>query len=268
MNKLQEIISRKKKEVEERSGLYPVKLLEKSIYFKSKTVSLRKYILREDKNGIIAEIKRKSPSKGILNNHISIEKVSIGYMQAGASALSVLTDTDFFGGTNEDLIMARRFNFCPILRKDFIIDEYQVLEAKSIGADAILLIAAVLPKEKIVSLAKLAHSLDMEVLLEVHSMQELNDSLTPDVDLIGVNNRDLSTFQVSLQTSMVLANHIPDEFVKVSESGIKTPDDIIKLSEYGFRGFLIGEGFMKTARPEVACRMFIEELRGTVYQVQ
>src|SRR3954462_11709546 len=148
MNILDQIIEHKRKEVEERKSLYPTKLLEKSIYFSSPTVSLRKYIRRPDLSGVIAEIKRKSPSKGVLNKNVSIERTSIGYMQAGASALSILTDTKFFGGTNEDLTTARKFNFCPILRKDFTVDEYQLIEAKSIGADAILLIAAVLePRE-------------------------------------------------------------------------------------------------------------------------
>src|SRR3954468_733795 len=141
MNILDQIISHKRKEVDERKSLYPLKLLEKSIYYNSPVVSLKKYLLREDKVGIIAEIKRKSPSRGMINQHVSIERTSIGYMQAGASALSVLTDKEYFGGTNEDLNTARKFNYCPILRKDFFIDEYQIYEAKSIGADVVLLIA-------------------------------------------------------------------------------------------------------------------------------
>src|SRR3954471_1740242 len=144
MNILDKILAHKVKEVEERKGLYPVKLLEQSIFFGSQTVSMKKYIQRPDKSGIIAEFKRKSPSKGIINAYASVERTSIGYMQAGASALSVLTDKEFFGGTSEDLMTARKYNFCPIIRKDFTIDEYQIIEAKSIGADAILLIAAVL----------------------------------------------------------------------------------------------------------------------------
>src|SRR5580700_3378362 len=156
MNILDEIIANKKKEVEERKSLYPVKLLEKSIFFTSPVVSLKKYLLRDDKEGIIAEIKRRSPSKGVLNQHISIEKISIGYMQGGASALSVLTDTKFFGGTNEDLIIARKFNYCPILRKDFTIDEYQIIEARYIGADAILLLANVLTPAQVEAFTTLA----------------------------------------------------------------------------------------------------------------
>jgi indole-3-glycerol phosphate synthase len=144
MNILDKIVAHKQQEVAERKSLYPVKLLEKSIYYESDIVSLKKYLLREDKVGIIAEIKRKSPSKGMLHEFVSVEQTSVGYMQGGASALSVLTDTEFFGGKNEDLTIARKYNFCPILRKDFTIDEYQIVEAKSIGADAILLIAAAL----------------------------------------------------------------------------------------------------------------------------
>src|SRR5438874_1033438 len=159
MNILEEIVAHKAKEVQERKELYPVKLLERSIHFNSPTVSLKNYLQRKDKVGVIAEIKRRSPSKGTINKYVDIEKVSIGYMQAGASGLSVLTDEKYFGGKNEDLTKARKFNYCPILRKDFTIDEYQVTEAKSIGADAVLLIAAVLSKEKIKELAILAHQL-------------------------------------------------------------------------------------------------------------
>src|SRR5258706_9468267 len=167
MNILDQILAHKRKEVDERKGLYPVKLLEQSIYFATPAVSLKKYLLRDDKVGIIAEIKRKSPSKGIINEHVSIERTSIGYMQAGASALSILTDTEFFGGKNEDLTLARKFNYCPILRKDFTIDEYQIIEAKSIGADIILLLANVLSPEQIKAFSMLGHSLGLEILLEV-----------------------------------------------------------------------------------------------------
>src|SRR5688572_19414319 len=194
MNILDEIIAYKKTEVATRKSLYPVKLLEQSIYFSTQPVSLGKYIQREDKSGIIAEIKRKSPSKGIINPYVSVERTSIGYMQAGASALSVLTDKNFFGGSNEDLTTARKFNFCPIIRKDFTIDEYQVIEAKAIGADAILLIAAVVEPKQSKELAALAHSLGMEVLLEVHDETELKQNLEAGADMIGVNNRNLKTF--------------------------------------------------------------------------
>lgn len=260
MNILEEIIAHKHKEVAERKSLFPTKLLEQSLYYESNTVSLKKYILREDKSGIIAEIKRKSPSKGVINAHVEVERTSIGYMQAGASALSVLTDETYFGGKNEDLTKARKYNFCPILRKDFTVDEYQIIEAKSIGADAILLIAAALSPEKIKSFGKLAKSLGLEVLLEVHNEAELNASVNEYVDLVGVNNRNLMTFDVDIQTSIDLSEKIANEFVKVSESGISDPQTVAKLKTHGFNGFLIGERFMTSSRPEKSCARFIESL--------
>ncbi|MBX2900815.1 MAG: indole-3-glycerol phosphate synthase TrpC [Cyclobacteriaceae bacterium] len=261
MDILTEIIATKHKEVAERKALYPVKLLEKSIFFEGPTVSLKKYVTRPDKSGIIAEIKRKSPSRGIINRHVSVERTSIGYMQAGASAISVLTDSDYFGGSNEDLITARKFNFCPILRKDFTVDEYQLLEAKSIGADAILLIAAALEPARLKQLAKVAHSLNLEVLLEVHSREELEANLEAGADLIGVNNRNLKTFSTNINLSAELAAFIPKEFVKVSESGIEKAAVVLELKKLGYQGFLMGQNFMQHSRPEQACTEFINELK-------
>ncbi len=261
MNILDQIIEFKRKEVAERKSLYPVKLLEQSIYFPSPTVSLKKYLLRQDKSGIIAEIKRKSPSKGMINPYVSIERTSIGYMQAGASALSILTDKQFFGGSNDDLTTARKFNFCPILRKEFVIDEYQIVEAKSIGADAILLIAAVLSPEEIMKFTALAHSLGLEVLMEIHNETELKSNLNAAVDLIGVNNRNLKTFELNIETSKRLAPMIPDSVIKVSESGIESPEAIIELKQHGFKGFLIGQTFMQHSRPDKAAMDFIKELK-------
>ena len=260
MNILKEIVAYKKKEVQNNRSLFPVKLLEQSIYFEGQPVSLKKYIRHPDKSGIIAEIKRKSPSKGILNAHISIEYTSIGYMQAGASGLSILTDNHYFGGSLEDLKIARMFNFCPILRKEFIIDEYQILESKSIGADVILLIAAILTKKEIENLAKMAHQLEMEVILEVHNEEEVKQSITPHVDMIGVNNRNLETFHTDIQTSLNLASKIPNDFIKISESGIEHHETIKKLQTYGYEGFLIGETFMKHSRPEKVAKAFIQQL--------
>src|SRR6476619_6203205 len=165
---LDTIIAHNRQEIASRRELVPVQLLETSLYFKSQPLSLRKYLLREGGSGLIAEFKRKSPSKGWINQYAPVERTTLGYMQAGAAALSILADAEFFGGKNEDLTTARRFNFCPILRKDFVVDEYQILEAKSIGADAVLLIAAVLTPQEIDSLGRLARSLGLEVLLEVH----------------------------------------------------------------------------------------------------
>ena len=263
MTILDEIIAYKRKEVEERASTHPIKLLEQSIYFQSESVSLKHYIQREDKSGIIAEFKRKSPSKGMINEYADVEKISIGYMQAGASALSVLTDTKFFGGKNEDLTTARKFNFCPILRKDFTVSEYQIIEAKSIGADAILLIAAVLSKEEIKRFTALAHQFGMEVLLEVHAQEEL-DKYTPEIKLV-INNRNLKTFEVDFENSIRLAQQLPTETVKIAESGIEDPKNIIELKHHGFDGFLIGENFMKTAFPELECKKFIEQVNQNIH---
>jgi indole-3-glycerol phosphate synthase len=260
MNVLDKIIEHKHKEVVERKSLYPVKLLEQSIFFPSPTVSLKKYVQRKDKSGIIAEIKRKSPSKGVINANVSVERTSIGYMQAGASALSILTDKEFFGGSNEDLTLARKFNFCPILRKDFTIDEYQIIEAKSIGADAILLIAAALAPQRLTELATTAKTLGLEVLMEVHNREELDANLKAPVDLIGVNNRDLKTFTLSLDVSKQLAEFIPKGMVRVSESGIESAEAIIELKKYGYEGFLMGQNFMQNSSPEIAAKDFIKAL--------
>jgi indole-3-glycerol phosphate synthase len=259
---LDTIVAHKRREIATRRELVPVKLLENSLYFNTQPLSLRQYLLREEGSGLIAEFKRKSPSKGWINQYAPVERTTLGYMQAGAAALSVLTDTEFFGGKNEDLTMARRFNFCPILRKDFVVDEYQLLEAKSIGADAVLLIAAVLTPAEIDRLGRLARSLGLEVLLEVHNAEELADAANTDaVDLIGVNNRNLHDFSLSLDTSMALAELIPKDFVKVSESGISTAQAIDQLREAGYRGFLLGEAFMRHARPERACAALVQEIR-------
>jgi indole-3-glycerol phosphate synthase len=261
MNILDQIIEHKRKETEERKSLYPVRLLEQSIYFGTKPVSLCHYIRRRDKSGIIAEIKRKSPSKGVINAYVSVERTSIGYMQAGASALSVLTDKQFFGGSNDDLTVARKFNFCPILRKDFTLDEYQIVEAKSIGADAILLIAAALDPATVKRLTRFAHSFGLEVLLEVHNREELELTQEAGADLIGVNNRNLKTFGIDAGTSKSLAPLIPKEVVKVSESGIELPATVVELKDYGYEGFLMGQNFMQHSSPEKACESFINELR-------
>ena len=259
MNTLEKIVIEKRKQVQEDKTLYPVELLETSIYFKSECVSLKKYLLREDKNGIIAEIKKQSPALGPINPHIKIEKLSIGYMQAGASALSVLTDKKFFGGSNADLTTARKFNFCPILRKEFIIDEYQVIEAKSIGADAILLIAAILSKSEIAQFTDLAHKLGMEVLLELHAEKEL-EKVYDGVDVIGVNNRNLETMKIDIATSRAMAKRIPAGFIKISESGIEDPKTVLELRQLGYNGFLIGGYFMKHPEPEKACAEFIQQI--------
>ena len=262
---LDTIVAHKRQEIATRRELVPIKLLESSLYFKSQPLSLRKYLLREGGSGLIAEYKRKTPSKGWINQYAPVERTTLGYMQAGAAALSILTDTEFFGGKNEDLTTARRFNFCPIIRKDFVVNEYQILEAKSTGADAVLLIAAVLSPAEIDKLGRLARSLGLEVLLEVHDAEELARSANSEaVDLIGVNNRNLHDFSLSLDTSMALAEAIPNEFVKVSESGISTAKAISRLHAVGYRGFLLGEAFMRHARPERACATLVQEIAALI----
>ena len=261
MHILEKIIKHKKTEVSEREARYPKRLLEESIYYKTPTVSLEKYLLRKDKVGIIAEFKKRSPSKKNINLYATVEKVSIGYMQAGASAISVLTDEHFFGGKNADLSEARKFNFCPILRKDFIINDYQLVEARSIGADAILLIAACLEKQQLHDLAQAARGLGLEVLMEVHNLREL-DKLNEYVNIVGVNNRNLEDFTVSINTSKEIAPHIPDNFVKISENGISDPAAVMELKEVGYQGFLIGEHFMRSADPGKACREFIQTIKN------
>lgn len=261
MNILETIANHKRQEVDYKKSLYPIKLLEKSIFFNTYPLSLKKYITREDLSGIIAEFKRKSPSKGIINQFDTVERVTVWYMQAGASALSILTDEKFFGGSNNDLITARKYNFCPILRKDFIIDEYQIIEAKSIGADAILLIASLLNEKKVLDFAKFAKSLDLEVILEIHNENEIN-SCNEFVDIVGVNNRDLKTFNTNINISKQLADIIPSNFIKISESGINSTEDVSELKKYGYKGFLIGEKFMKSSRPGKACKNFIKNLKN------
>jgi indole-3-glycerol phosphate synthase len=263
MTILDKIIAHKRQEVAGQKELYPVKLLERSIYFQARPVSLKKYILRPDLHGIIAEFKRKSPSKGMINEFANPGQICLGYMQAGASALSVLTDTTYFGGSKNDLIMARKNNYCPILRKDFIVDEYQVIESRSIGADAILLIVDVLTDNEIKTLFGLARSLDMEVLFEVHDTHGV-DRLPPDARIVGVNSRNLKNFSVDTGHAISLVRQLPEKVVKVAESGIDSPEIYATLREAGYCGFLIGEYFMREASPQKACEQFISGLKKHV----
>lgn len=224
--------------------------------------------MRPDKSGVIAEIKKQSPSLGPIAPYLNVEQTSIGYMQAGASGLSVLTDQSFFGGKNDDLTTARNFNLCPILRKDFIVDEYQILEAKSIGADAILLIAAILSPQQVLDYSRTASELGLEVLLELHDESELGH-INPFVSLVGVNNRNLKTFEVDINTSIRVGKLVGAEFTLVAESGISTAEVMMNLYENGFRGFLIGEHFLKQPNPALAAerliRQFNELKSQTVY---
>ncbi|AFD08441.1 indole-3-glycerol phosphate synthase TrpC [Solitalea canadensis] len=262
MTILDKIVARKREEIIENKARVSTDELEQAEFFDRKCYSLREALTQPDKVGIIAEFKRRSPSKGILNATADVVETTQGYVNSGASVLSILTDIDFFNGSNENVIKARRANEVPILRKDFIVDEYQILEAKAIGADVILLIAACLNPEELKRLGAFTHSLGMSVLLEVHDKEELLRSINPHIDAIGVNNRNLATFNVDVQTSFELADLIPNDFVKVSESALSQAQTIIDLKKAGFGGFLIGETFMKTNDPAKACKEFVEEVKN------
>lgn len=261
MKILETIKQQKIKEVEERKSLYPVRLLEKSMYFETQCVSLKSYISNEKHSGIIAEFKRKSPSKGNINLYADAEKVTLGYMQAGASALSILTDEIFFGAKKQDLAIARKLNYCPILRKDFIIDEYQIVESKAMGADTILLIAKMLSPTIINQFTDFAQQLGMEVLLETHTETEIIANINTAADLVGINNRNLNTFEVDIENSIRLAGMLPESIVKIAESGIESAGVIKELKDNGFSGFLIGEYFMRNSDPAAKCAELIKELK-------
>jgi len=260
MSILDKIVENKRIEIAAAKKLVSHKELERSEFFGRETYSFHESLLHPERTGIIAEFKRRSPSKGIINDNVSVKDVTTGYASAGASALSVLTDKDFFMGEKADILEARRSNAIPILRKDFMIDEYQVLEAKAWGADIILLIAAILTPAEIHRLASQAKSIGLNVLLEVHNLEELQRSIDPNLDAIGVNNRNLADFSVSVETSFNLAEHIPAKFMKISESAISNPKVIRELKSAGFNGFLIGENFMKQPDPGLAMREFVAEL--------
>ncbi|WP_309610029.1 indole-3-glycerol phosphate synthase TrpC [Flavobacterium sp.] len=260
MNILDRIIIDKRREVILKKSIIPISQLENSVLFERKTISLSNN-LRNSNSGIIAEHKRRSPSKPNINNSFTVEEVVKGYENAGVCGISVLTDGKYFGGSLDDLLLARASVNIPLLRKEFIVDEYQILEAKAHGADLILLIAAVLTRQEIKHLSEFAKALSLEVLLEVHNIEELQKSIMPSLDMIGVNNRNLKTFEVSLDFSKQLANEIPNEFVKVSESGISTIEAIQELKPFGYKGFLIGENFMKTENAGLAATEFIKNPR-------
>lgn len=259
MNILDKIVARKTQEVTEAKAKTSIQQLEKQGYFSRETYGLKTFLLDPTKSSIIAEFKRKSPSKGIINDFSTVEEVTTGYTKAGASALSVLTDIDFFMGSPDDVLAARAVNDIPILRKEFIIDEYQIIEAKALGADIILLIAAILTPLQINQFAQLAKSLGLSTLLEVHDREELERSFNPYLDVIGVNNRNLKDFSVTINTSLELAPLIPNEFLKISESAISDIATINLLKSAGFNGFLIGENFMKTKNPGKAMQDFVAQ---------
>ncbi|WP_299368199.1 indole-3-glycerol phosphate synthase TrpC [Winogradskyella sp.] len=258
-NILDNIVADKRKEVDLRQSIIPVKQLEASVLFDRETYSLS-HALKNSTSGIIAEHKRRSPSKSVINQSLNVQDVAKGYESAGVCGMSVLTDGKYFGGSLDDLLLARASSQLPLLRKEFIINPYQIIEAKAYGADVILLIAAILSRDEIKAFSELAKSLELDVLLEVHNDEELQKSVMPSLDMLGVNNRNLKTFEVSLETSKQLSEQIPNDFVKVSESGISSVNAIKELRPYGYKGFLIGENFMKTDNPGISAKKFINEL--------
>lgn len=258
MNILDTIVAHKKKEVGERKKLLSVKDLETRAGFSLPVRLLSESLLQENSTGIIAEFKRKSPSKGFINEHADVNEITKAYTSNGAACLSVLTDGFFFGGADEDLINARK-NDIPILRKDFIIDEYQIVEAKSIGADVILLIAACLSPIEVKRLAEFAHSLGLQIILELHAEEELNH-ICEATNIVGINNRDLKTFTVDIERSLRMAEKLPSEKIKIAESGIDKIEDILLFKQNGFKGFLIGEYFMKQTNTPAAFAQFVKDL--------
>jgi indole-3-glycerol phosphate synthase len=261
MNILEKIVADKHTEVELRKKLIPIEQLEQSVLFDKAPISLVQN-LKSSSSGIIAEHKRRSPSKSIINQDLNVFDVAKGYEKAGVCGMSVLTDGKYFGGSLDDLLTARASCKLPLLRKEFIIDPYQIIEAKAYGANVILLIAAILTKDELKAYSELAQSLELEVLLEIHDEKELKKSLHQSVNMIGVNNRNLKTFEVSLETSKTLSTLIPEDFVKVSESGISSIEAIKELKPFGFKGFLIGENFMKTENAGASAKQFIDDLNS------
>ncbi len=259
MNILETIIAKKKLEVAERKRNKSIRELEKGPFYKNVTLSFSDFLLRDDTTGIIAEFKRRSPSKGVINNTATVAEVTAAYAKYGAGGISILTDEEFFGGSLHDLLEAT-INEVPLLQKDFIIDEYQLVESKAFGAEVILLIAACLTKEEVKLLAAFAKNIGLNVLLEIHNEQEL-EHICNDVDVVGVNNRDLKTFTVDINRSIELSKKIPAGKIKISESGIDEVSTIKLLKQYGFNGFLIGEKFMKEENPGKAFQNFTEELK-------
>lgn len=257
---LDNIIQTKHLEVATAKALRPFEAILAEAQAVTRPVMSFREALERSESGIIAEFKRRSPSKGFIHERAPVADVVPGYSAAGAAACSVLTDTTYFGGSPDDLREARQLVNIPLLRKDFIIGEYQICEARIWGADVILLIAATLTPAEVERLGAFAHSLGLEVLLEIHDVCELAH-ICPSVDVVGINNRNLATFVTNVQTSFELEGQIPDEYLRISESGISSPDTVKRLREAGFRGFLMGENFMKEPYPAAALRHFIEQLK-------
>jgi indole-3-glycerol phosphate synthase len=260
---LSEIVLNKKKEVASLKEQVSLSELEKQLLQKKDILKFRslKDALLNSRTGIIAEFKRRSPSKGWLHQNADVIAVTKAYENAGASALSVLTDENYFGGTLADLNRAVKNVQIPVMRKEFIVDEYQIFEAKLSGASAILLIAAAITKEESKRFTKLANELQIDVLLELHDESEV-DYITPLNSLIGVNNRNLGSFVTDLQKSFRMAKLLPADSVWVSESGISDANVVKELRNAGYKGFLIGEYFMKSGNSEESLKEFILQIAG------
>ena len=259
MNILEDIIQHKWKEIRVSRETIPVEMLEQSVLFNRTTLSLESFLGNKGNTGIIAEFKRRSPSKGIINDQADPATVTRAYTEFGAVALSVLTDGHFFGGSFQDL-SAARVNIIPLLRKDFIVDEYQVVETKAMGADIILLIAACLTARRTGELAELARKLQLEVLLEINNEAELGH-ICEAVNHVGVNNRDLRTFEVDMEKSIELGERIPADKTRIAESGIRSLNEISQFRQAGFRGFLMGEKFMREIDPGKAFKDFVDGIK-------
>ena len=241
---LEKIIKHKEKEVQCKQKLTPEHYLRESPLLQRPLQSLKERFVQQ-KFGIIAEHKRRSPSQPMIHFETPLHEIIQHYTHHEVAGISVLTDNHFFGGSLEDLLQSRTITEIPLLRKDFIIHPYQIIEAKAHGADVILLIAVVLQEKQLIDFTQFAHSLQMEVLIEIHSETELEKTIPANPDFIGVNNRNLNTFETSLKTSEDLSQLIPNSFIKISESGIKTIEDLEFLKTIGFNGLLIGETFMR-----------------------
>ena len=263
MKILDKIVEDKKIEINKLLSNSSISKLENSHLFSRKCISLKESI-KNNNSGIICEFKRRSPSNQNINYISSLSDVVSGYEEAGAAGLSILTNKKYFDGDTQDIIDIRDISNLPILRKEFIISEYQVIEAKSIGSDAILLIASILSEEEIIGYSSLAKSIGLEVLLEIHSEDELCKISGDDIDIVGVNNRNLDTLEIDLNNSIELYGKIPSKFVKISESGISEVESILKLKEVGYNGFLIGEKFMKTRNPMESAHDFIKKIENEI----
>jgi len=262
MDILEKIVASKREEVKIRKKHFPVKELENSVFFDSVPISLYA-ALKKPEPSIIGEFKRKSPSKGIINSTSTVEQVAKGYQEAGISAMSILTDTEFFGGYNNDLSTVASFTGLALLRKDFIIDEYQVIESKSIGASAILLIGSILSKSQSERLTNLALSLGMDILFEIHDEKDL-EKINCNIRIVGVNNRNLKTFNINMENSIDLLKQLPEDCLKVAESGFQTTSDVKKMYARGYDAFLIGEKFMRSFDPSKIAAEFISGLKMSV----